>query len=516
MLRSSRRAGRHLPILLTVLLPLSASLGQTSEIEPNDTCPGAQILGTPSLPFTVDGELSLPFPAPDIDFFALSGLPDEPLQIEHRGLDSDGGTLENPFLAVLDASCNVLAVNDDDGSSRDARIFVTVPPDGNLVLAATSCCDWGLTGDGYSRGSYTILVDRPHVVGSISAHLVDAETDASLPGWWPSNAHGELWRCHEGVCDQYVGSQWSDADGLVYFNSDYSGWPLLPGDYELRAFAEAYEPLSTGVFTAAEDDELYLGEIGLTPYDLIGAISGRVVDAIDDTGLGGTSPPWASVMLVRCREWGCWDYVGWTYADENGFFRFDYSNTWAPLLTGDYQLRAGAEQYREQEISITAVAADELRDIGRIRLEPYPVQFVDFTPCLDIPATGGSCQYSVVVRAGTPTKLDGEAWSIVNVWSTGSFLNSTVFQASGKRSGVPLPEKFKLTPGRTTNLRFQFEVPETVQAGAWICISAYVGQRPTARYSTLGYRDLFCVMKQADSFELVSEKEMRKQLHRNR
>lgn len=516
MLRSLRRAGRFIPIFFVSVLPFGVSLGQTPEYEPNDSCPGAQSLGLQTLPLEISGELSNPISIPDIDFISFIGPPNTWVQIDLQGVASGVGTLGDPFLGVLDGSCNVLASDDDGGFSTDSRLFLTTPPDGVLVLAASSCCDWELLGNGYSRGSYTILVDVPHVVGSISLRLVNAESGVPLVGWWPTNARAELWRCHDGGCDEPVVTQWADADGLIAFTLDGGGAPLQPGDYEVRGWAEGFEPAGSGPFTVEENEHLDLGDLSLTPYDLIGSISGQIVDSISGNGLPGPMAPWTVVQLLRCMDWGCGDYVGSTSADERGFFRFDYSNTWAPLLTGDYQIQASAEQYQTRVTLVAGVAKDEDRDIGRVRMRPFPVQFVEITPCDEIPAAGGSCQYSVVVRAGTRSRLEAEAWSIVTAWGTGSFLNSTTFQAGGTKSGLAIPEKFKLAPGELKRLDFRFEVQGSVQEGASICASAYVGQRPDAQYSTVGFRDLFCVTKHPDSFDLLPEKEMRKLLRHER
>lgn len=513
MILSSRRARYLLPTLVLLSLSLAPALAQSSEVEPNDTCPTAQDLDSPPLPLIVTGEL--PADTSDIDFFRFIAPPGTMVQIDHMGVSSGGGTLDDPYLGVLDSACNVLALDDDSGYGTDSKVFVAVPPDGVLVLAATSCCDGALIGAGGSRGSYTITADVAHVVASIRARLVDAETGEALVGWWPTNARAELWRCHDSTCDEHVNTLWSDADGNVVFITDAWGLPLAPGDYELRAFTEAHEPTGSGVFQALEDEHVDLGDIMMQPYDLIAAISGQVVDSISGVGLSGTTTPWATVQLNRCTEWDCFNSVGWTTADPEGHFRFDYSNTWAPLLTGDYLLSAWADQYQTREISVTAVAEDEERDVGRVRLRPFPVQFIDFTPCDEIPPAGGTCEYSVLVRAGTRTRLDAEAWSIVRVYDTGSFANLTTFQAGGNRSTVPVTEKFKLAPGETKRLQFRFDVPGSVQQGAWICAEAYVGQRPDPKYSTLGFRDLFCVSKEWDSFEIVSEKEMRRHFRGN-
>jgi len=337
-----------------------------------------------------------------------------------------------------------------------------------------------------------------------------------LVGWWPSNASAELWRCHDFVCDELVGFQSTDDDGRAVFTANADGTPLQIGAYEVRAVAQAYEPGSSGVFEAGENEQVDLGDLLLEPSDLIASISGRVVDALDQTGLPGTAPPWTGVSLARCDDLGCWNSVGWVTADESGSFRFDQTNTWAPLLTGDYHITAWAEQYQPREVAVDTVIKDEERDIGELPLQPNPVQFVEVTPCFEIPPSGGECLFSVVVRSGFATRLDAEAWSIVSVYGTGSFLNSTSFQAGVGNAGVSVPERFRLAPGQTKALQFRFDVPESVQQGAWICPRVFVGKRPDAQYSTLGSVEPFCVFKQWDSFELLPEKEVRRRIGKKR
>jgi hypothetical protein len=73
MILSSRRTGRLLPALMLLCLPVGVGLGQTPEVEPNDTCPTAQELGSPPLPLVVTGEL--PRDTSDIDFFRFIAPP---------------------------------------------------------------------------------------------------------------------------------------------------------------------------------------------------------------------------------------------------------------------------------------------------------------------------------------------------------------------------------------------------------------------------------------------------------
>jgi len=88
-------------------------------------------------------------------------------------------------------------------------------------------------------------------------------------------------------------------------------------------------------------------------------------------------------------------------------------------------------------------------------------------------------------------------------------VNFTNFQA-GSLGNV------SLDPGRSTVLRFRFQVRGSVPDGAIICATAFVGKNPRPFFDTAGVRSLFCFEKGSQGFTLLSEHQMHTQLHQMR
>lgn len=243
------------------------AFAQPVEQEPNDPCPAAQVLGAIPLPWALEGSLDTPPETPDVDFFAVSAAPGTSLVAELRGQSSGSGTLADPLLGAFDAACNLLALN-DDFVSLDSRLIVTVPADGRLILAATSCCDDAFSGGGDSSGRYQLtLAPAPAAISAISGRVVDAFSGQPLPGDRPPFAFVELFRCSDDDCfdREFVNFQTLDNDGRFQFRQDFSGQPLPIGSYGVVALADEYEPFETEPFAVGEGEDAELGDIALIP-----------------------------------------------------------------------------------------------------------------------------------------------------------------------------------------------------------------------------------------------------------
>jgi hypothetical protein len=239
-------------------------------------------------------------------------------------------------------------------------------------------------------------------------------------------------------------------------------------------------------------------EITVAPFLAIGSISGRIVDALSGSPLPGDTEPFAFVRLLRCEEDGCFD-VSQLPADQEGRFLFDRDFSGQPLEVGTYQVVAFANQYFEAQTDPFAVGENEERDIGDIPLEPFPVQLSNISPCGNIPAKGGTCKYSVTVANRSGTRLDAEAWSLVQAFDIGSFTGFTEFQA-GLRQLTLQSEDSK-------QVRFEFRVPSEVRADAFICTNLFVSRRRAAFFDTVGASGLFCITKEEAGFSIVADKE---------
>jgi len=319
--------------------------------------------------------------------------------IDLEGQSTGKGTLGDPFLGFFDSNCNLIALNDDSGS-LNSHLDVIVPFDGIVVLAATTCCDYGFYGGG--NGSY---------------------------------------------------------------------------------------------------------QLTMAPLQYISSISGVITDAVSGKPLSGVTAPFTYVRLLRCGPFGCSDVNGQSAGSE-GSFRFETDFNGGALPTGNYMILANADQYLYTQTEIFTVGEGENYNAGKITLKSYPIRFSDIQVC-SVPSSGGLCDFSVKITNGLATKFSGTAWSIVNGSALGSFTNFTIFQSDAFR-------EITLEPGKSTILRFRFQVRGSVADGATICGTAFVGQNPGALFNPVGQRFLFCFVKGNNQFSLMSEAQMQKQMQHMR
>jgi hypothetical protein len=235
------------------------------------------------------------------------------------------------------------------------------------------------------------------------------------------------------------------------------------------------------------------------PPEPIEAIVGRVVDAMSGTPLPGGIPPYAAVELIRCVEGNCSYYVNGTNTDESGAFRFENNYFGAPIDPGQFVLRAYAENYTPAEVGPFDVVSGETADLGDIALQPPPFVFENIVPCMEVPATGGKCNYSVDIRSNIDVAVKGLGWSIVNASVSSSPVGYTQFPADRSRNVT-------LGAFKVRTLNFSFNVPADVAAGTFMCADAWFSDRTTDYFGTLRYQQLFCMMKQYEAFTIVDAK----------
>jgi hypothetical protein len=238
----------------------SPTLAQAVDIEPNDTCLGAQAIGAVDGSFTVSGSLDTPPDDPDVDFFRFEATPGAPLIADLVGV-----TLGDPFLGLFDSACNLLAFN-DDFSGLNSRLRFVVPDDGDFVLAASSFFDDDFNGDGCCSGAYELTVGpAPPAIGSITGRVVNSVTEEPLPGDAPPFAAVELLRSLEDDSLEVVSSQSTDSEGRFRFEQDFAGDPIAVGTFQVRAFANEFQQGATELFEVAEGQDVDVGDIPLTP-----------------------------------------------------------------------------------------------------------------------------------------------------------------------------------------------------------------------------------------------------------
>lgn len=321
------------------------------------------------------------------------------------------------------------------------------------------------------------------------------------------NAYVELQQCTDAndpsTCYPVNWTSVNYEDGTFSFSMDFYGQQLSKGIYMVVASAQGYSQKQVGPFEVGESENYDLGNIELVQNPSIGSISGRVVDASTGMGLSGQDYPYTYVVLSICDEYSCYS-INDTIADGDGRFTF-VSNYPGQLPPGNYEVRASAQEYQTGLKIVNDVQEDDERDIGDIALEPLPVKFSEVRPCGDLPKEGGTCKYSVRIRNRSGKQLQGAAWSIVYSWNTGSLKgNPIVFQTAN-------PIKMTLRPGASRVVNFQFNVPSSVQDGAFICPDGWFGENINQPFfNALENSALFCIGKGVNGLTLLPKKEAQK------
>ena len=220
--------------LACILSSPSAAFAQAVDFEPNNTCSTAQNVGQVTSTLTINGSIDRILAVSDVDFYKLNGTPGQRIIVDLEGQSTGRGTLPDPFLGAFNSFCNLIGINDDNAGSLNSRLQITIPFDGIIILAATSCCDNGFAEGGDGIGSYTLTVTPVPIARSISGRIVDAVNGTPLSGSAPPFAFVQLTRCSNSGCFEFVNSQSADNAGRFRFDRDFFGVSSahggLPGD----------------------------------------------------------------------------------------------------------------------------------------------------------------------------------------------------------------------------------------------------------------------------------------------
>ena len=495
-------------LALGIAFTAAPAQAQVSEAEPNSTCLSAQDLGSAVLPLSVGGDLTTPPATPDVDYYRINATPGDRIIVRQRGVSSNGGTLQDPYLGAFNAACGLLEYADydyDSGNWLDARIEMTVPADGVVVIAASSAYDWQFLGNGNSDGTYTLEVEKVALAQGIGGRLVDSRTGLPLAGAWVY-----LQRCQDGECWYSIGFALTGADGLFRFEpgSD-TMWDsiLRAGDYSLLISPPAgYMSKQTPVFPLAEGQDLNLGDVAVGPVTLVGSISGRVVDLNTRQPLAGGTAPFSLVELEECATNGSYCSVSATQnADAQGNFRFQSTAYGYPLRTGRFRLRVSADQYSTTVSPIFSVTEDQQHyNAGDIALKSFPVRLTLASGCGAIPSQGGTCSFTVRVTNGGTALLKADTWTLVNAIGVDAPGEMTKFPAGPTRSVM-------LAPAASATLAYSFDAQASLLDGTTICARTYASDKKDP-FAAIGMHDLFCLRKGADGFEPLTEKQKREAL----
>jgi len=466
---------------------------QIDEQEPNHPCADAQVLGEATLPFFVPGSLDSTYENPDVDFYRIIGQPGQLVTVTLEGQATGMGTLGDPYLGLFDELCQLQAISDDDGSTLNSRLTVTIPQSGEYVLGASMCCDYWFTGGGV--GTYTLSVFEPVLIQHIAGRVVDADSLEPLPGDAFPYTGVALYRCNDYGCNQWVNSQASGPDGTFLFSSDYMGLPLTAGSYAVNISAQWYEWGWFGPFEVLEGEAAEWGDLPLDPMELIGFITGRLVDALHGTPLPGNAPPFAVVDIERCEDWGCYAVVGGLPADDQGYFYVD-GQTYG-LGPGTYRVQARADDYYPLTSDPFTLYDKESADLQNLPMTSLPIGYGEVVGC-DVLPLGGTCNFSVQITNRGEGRYRGEAWVIVR-YVPQTYPNiHTRFQIGRVGADNPNPIRVNLGDDKSMTLAFKLEIPSNFMEGTSLCVSANVGRDPEPQFNAHGDRLLFCAVTSMD------------------
>lgn len=502
---SPHRFSARAPLVLLCILCASMIL-QAQESEPNDSCQQAQQFGTPDVPFTLHAGLDPLSEGYDIDFFRFQMEAGQEVIVHLEGQSTNQGTLDTPFLAVLDSSCSVLQFNSHGGLNQSARLRFAVPADGEFIIAASACCDYDLQGVG--TGTYRLRLDRFRAAGSVTARLVDSRTGQPVPGLSAIFTNATLLRCNDDGFSSFVNSVIPGSDGSITFSNAIFGEPLQAGTHFIYVQAFGYEDHQTPTFELGEGEHLDLGDIQLTPLAVVGTLSGRVIDALGGFPLPGDSPPFSVVQVQRCEDFGCFTIFD-LIPDSQGRFQVNGSQDPFRFTPGVYRLLASAVQYLPSETAQLEIGQYEDVDFADVLVNPAPIQILDVQACANPPDQGESCRFSALLRNGSRQRFAGQAWSLVYSESFSGPAVSTHFQVGRNGSANPAPLNLNIKPGEGRLADFEFEVPSSLPDFARFCPEILVGQDPFPQLNPITSRSLFCVFKEPQGFMVLSEKESR-------
>jgi hypothetical protein len=473
--------------------PAHAQTVPATDAEPNNSCAAAQDLSTATFPVTIPGRIE----ASDVDFYRFTGTPGSRITIDQKS--SGTQPLGDPLMAVYSGNCaTLLALDDYSGGYWDAQITLTVPESGSFVVAASAYPDYELTGSIWNEGTYTLSITPLTLAQGVVGRVIDALTGA------PVSASVMLTYCPGNYCIQDVGYAYTGATGEFRFEEgSYSLYGMLrTGQYRIRIVANNYEEVQDRTIHLAEGELLNLGDVALTPLPAVGSIRGRAVDSLTGAPLPGRAAPYAEAYLLYCPQnyTYCWT-ERYGDVDAQGYFKFE-SNNVSPLRPGTYYVQVNADQYQNGQSARFDVADQQHADIGNVGLESFPVR-VNLTQSCGgaVPTTGGTCNFTVKISNGMPTRLHGESWSTIRANGLASAVAGTTFQADK-------PQVLNLAPGASVNLPFSFFVPGEARDGTYICVETYASQRPHL-FNTLGHNDVFCLRKGGQGFTLVPENQKR-------
>ena len=447
------------------------------EVDPNNSCATAQVLGAfaPNNPITVNGALKTPPSVPDIDYYKITGgTPGDILRVLLTGASDGVDTLIFPMVALLSSSCSVIQ---NSGASDPAKLEFTMPSDGIVVLAVTSCCDFALTGTGNYAGSYSLNATDIVPVSSISGRAVDAVT-----GQPASSVQTSLVLCGDPTCtagQNFLVNEFVFTNGFgqyTFINTLY-GAPLDPGTYQVSVgdLSGRYLPAESAPFSAASGQQVIVPDIALTPTPVINSITGRIVGSVTHAPLSGVSAPHAFVTLYGCEGAACTLITG--YVDDSGRFKFTHDSSGHGIVANAlFLMQVSADQYSGLSTTVGPFAAGANQDLGDIPLVSNPVRFTLLQDCSNVPISGGVCEYKVEITNGTAKSVEGEAWATISALGLQSFNDFSLFQTNE-------PEEMELASATNTQrasrvASFEFAVPGTVPLNAVICPTFWFGVDP--------------------------------------
>lgn len=268
-------------------------------------------------------------------------------------------------------------------------------------------------------------------------------------------------------------------------------------------------------FQVATDQQIDLGDIPVQSVPVLDMLTGRVIDSTTGGPIPSTFDTYTRVTLYRCYNPECsngMSNVNSASVVDNGVFQITSNQSYQPITSGDYMVVVSALQYETGSFPVYLDATRGTIDLGDLAIQSLPVRFSDVVGCMNVPASGGTCSYSVRLTNGLATTIKPIVWSIVKVDQLGLPYPYPV-SSGGVSVFQPEPEQTVVLKSTSSQVvTFSFSIPKGVAERAVICTTAYVSKdRSTRMLETIGQHQLFCLYRNVNgTFVRMNEQQLQR------
>jgi hypothetical protein len=343
----------------------------------------------------------------------------------------------------------------------------------------------------------------------IAGRLVDQKTGGPINSFFTNI---EVQRCDAGACSTY-NYAFPESDGFFRVGSGSAYPPLTAGDYRLVINVRGYVTKTVDVLGLTAGEQRELGDVALEPLPRIGGVKGRLLDAVTGRPVVSSNPfGYPAMWLYPCNGGQCvFSAAGATVGDD-GRFEIRAAMNSEPLEPGAYVLGISVDGYVYKRTPVFQVGADQLYDLGTIKLQPVMVRWDAPDICDTVPPGRERCSYGATLVNLLDRPVEVKVWRTLEV-RLGQTVSS--FQPDQARL-------IKLAPNQSKRLTYSLDIPRAMPEGAVLCPRFYAGDSgPAYQFNPLAttnqYDSSFCLLKQTDgSLRQITRDEARELVRHER